>query len=127
MASIVPGTTPTLTFKISSDLLSTTNSVRMDVVQNNVLLFQTSDNTINTDSIVHVCTQDETYMMEEGTVSFQLHGITSGDVAWKTNIIEMAVAKSLSNTVIEQKVVDSSSTTDTTEASESSESTGGTE
>lgn len=97
---IIPGTTPVISFSIDSDITAKTNNARLDVTQNGVLLFQTDAVTIGEGKLTHTCSQDETYMMEEGTISTQIHGITTDGVAWKTYPKDISVGKSLSTTVI---------------------------
>lgn len=100
---IIPGTTPVISLSVSSDITSKTNNARLDVKQNGVLLFQTDAVTIGEGKLVHTCSQDETYMMEQGEISVQIHAITEDGVAWKTYPKTIQVGESLSTTIITKK------------------------
>ena len=97
---IIPGTTPTLVFDVKSDLITKTTNVRLDVVQNGLVVLQTSSINITGTKAIYTFTQDETYQFREGIIRTQLHGITSDDIAWKSKIIEIKVGESLTNTTI---------------------------
>lgn len=85
-ALIIPGTTPTLRYTVKSELIQATKAIRLDITQDDVIVNQINNVTIDGDTAVHTFTQ--------------LHGITSENVAWKSKIVEIGVGKSLTNTPI---------------------------
>ena len=99
-ALIIPGTTPTLRYTVKSELIQATKAIRLDITQDDVIVNQINNITIDGDTAVHTFTQDETYAFHEGVIQTQLHGITSENVAWKSKIVEIGVGKSLTNTPI---------------------------
>lgn len=98
--TIIPGTTPQLTFEIDNDIILDTVSVRMDVKQDGVIIDQVMNTDIEDHRVSYVFKQDETYRMKPGQIQIQLHGLTDEDCAWKSNIITIPVGESLSGTMI---------------------------
>lgn len=101
---IIPGTTPTLSFNINSTLIKHTRAIRLDVVQEGVVILQSNNITILNNKAFHNFTQDETYMFSEGKIDIQIHGITEDNVAWKSKVITLNVGRSLTNTQINKSI-----------------------
>ena len=99
---IIPGTTPRLEIAIDNDIITSTSSVRIDVVQNDKVILQITEADIDKENkkITYIFTQSDTNAMEKGTVKIQVHGITSDGAAWKSSILSISVGESLTNTQI---------------------------
>lgn len=99
---IIPGTTPRLEITIDNDIIFSTSSVRIDVVQNDKVILQITEADIDkwNKKITYIFTQSDTNAMKKGTVKIQVHGITSDGAAWKSSILSISVGESLTNTQI---------------------------
>ena len=99
---IIPGTTPRLEIAIDNDIITSTSSVRIDVVQNDKVILQITEADIDKENkkITYIFTQSDTNAMKKGTVKIQVHGITSDGAAWKSSILSISVGESLTNTQI---------------------------
>lgn len=99
---IIPGTTPKLEIAIDNDIITSTSSVRIDVVQNDKVILQITEADIDKENkkITYIFTQSDTNTMKKGTVKIQVHGITSDGTAWKSSILSIPVGESLTNTQI---------------------------
>lgn len=99
---IIPGTTPKLEIAIDNDIITSTSSVRIDVVQNDKVILQITEADIDKENkkITYIFTQSDTNAMKKGTVKIQVHGITSDGAAWKSSILSISVGESLTNTQI---------------------------
>lgn len=99
---IIPGTTPKLEIAIDNDIITSTSSVRIDVVQNDKVILQITEADIDKENkkITYIFTQSDTNAMKKGTVKIQVHGITSDGTAWKSSILSISVGESLTNTQI---------------------------
>lgn len=99
--AIVPGTTPKLIIAIDNVLLDKTVSSRIDIVQNNEIILQIVNPTIENRKVIHTFTQQETYQMDQGSeISVQVHGLTKTGVAWKSEILGIQIGNSLTSTMI---------------------------
>lgn len=99
---IIPGTTPKLEIAIDNDIIASTSSVRIDVVQNDKVILQITEADIDKENkkITYIFTQSDTNAMKKGIVKIQVHGITSDGAAWKSSILSISVGESLTNTQI---------------------------
>lgn len=99
---IIPGTTPKLEIAIDNDIITSTSSVRIDVVQNDKVILQITEADIDKENkkITYIFTQSDTNAMKKGIVKIQVHGITSDGAAWKSSILSISVGESLTNTQI---------------------------
>ena len=99
---IIPGTTPRLEIAIDNDIITSTSSVRIDVVQNDKVILQITEADIDKENkkITYIFTQSDTNAMKKGTVKIQVHGITYDGAAWKSSILSISVGESLTNTQI---------------------------
>ena len=64
-ALIIPGTTPTLRYTVKSELIQATKAIRLDITQDDMIVNQINNVTIDGDTAVHTFTQDETYAFHE--------------------------------------------------------------
>lgn len=104
--SIVPGTTPRLILTVKdSEVIKKTKSVRIDVNQGGKTILQILKTEIKDSQVIYTFTQEETYQMLPGSIEVQYHGLTDDDLAWKTDIFKITIAKTLSNTIIGQPMV----------------------
>lgn len=100
--TIIPGTTPVLKVKLKdSDLLKDSVDYRLDVSQDDIVIIQSAKIEVQDNVLIHVFSQEETYRMFPGKkIKLQIHGLTDDDTAWKTNILELKVGETLSETMI---------------------------
>lgn len=105
---MIPATTPTFILKLKNadGYLKDTQSLRVDIRQQDVLLTKYKEDIIidqETNSLAIILSQKQSakFLYKKGNIEFQVHGLLKdGITAWKTYVISTPVEKTLSKEMI---------------------------
>jgi len=101
---MIPVTTPTFTLTTGeADLLADAVELRVDFQQNGntvQLFLSDGDLTVEDDTVKFTLTQTQTQNFRAGKARVQLHGLSSDQTAWKTEIATVTISETLTRDVI---------------------------